>query len=73
MIILLPDEREHFAAYLRQEAKSADELARQMAGMPGAIMEPVAKRCRAESMAFTIVAKILENTAQQVFDHVTAV
>ena len=57
MINLTDQEREKFAAYLRQEAEVSDGLAKQMTAMPG--VGDIAKKYRTEAAASFIVAGIL--------------
>lgn len=57
-LMLTPDERKRFAAYLEQEAATHTALADQMARVFGEVFSGV-KKYRAESLAFRVVAKWL--------------
>lgn len=70
MVNLTAQEREKFAAYCRQEAESADAMAKQMAkgGMPPPVMEAMAKKYRTEAMAHAMVAKYLVSWEEMEID-----
>lgn len=57
MINLTAQERERFAAYCRQEAESANEMANQME--KSHIPEVAVKKYRTEAVAHAIVGKYL--------------
>ena len=58
MINLTDQEREKFAAYLRQEAEVSDGLAKQAKTIPG-VGDAIAKKLGTEAAASMIVAGIL--------------
>ena len=59
MISLTDRERDHFAAYLRQEAESISDLAKEAKKIGRGIGDAIAKKYRTEAMACLIVAGIL--------------
>lgn len=61
MINLTEEERLRFAAYCRQEAESAGELANQAMKLP-ATGTTMGRMLRVEAAAFTIIAKKLATT-----------
>jgi len=64
MINLTPEERRKFSEWLRQEAASAEGLARQTKSlsMPAQVTDAIARRYANEALAYTVVAKILDST-----------
>lgn len=60
MIVLTNAEREHFAAYARQEAESADMMAKQATkALSDSVGEAIGKKYRTEAVAFMMVAEYL--------------
>jgi hypothetical protein len=64
MITLTKEERLKFAAYLRQEAESADAMARQANTMDG--LDMVVKKYRTQAMSCILVAKDLESIEEMI-------
>jgi hypothetical protein len=62
VIELTKEERDKFAAWLEQEARSNDEMARNCEKVKGLSMEALAKKLKAEALAAVVVAKLLRRT-----------
>lgn len=55
VINLTDRERDHFVAYLRQEAETANEMAKQMAKLSPAVADVMVKKFRTEIAGYMIV------------------
>ena len=63
---LTDQERERFADWLENEAESDEGMAEQVLGLPtGDMMDPLAKKLRAEALAARIVAAKLRSVERQ--------
>ena len=61
ILTLTQEERDKFAAWLEQEAKTDHEMANQMKTFGGNAMEAGAQKYNTEAMAKEIVAKVLRS------------
>jgi len=60
-VMLTAEERERFAAWCEEDAKTTFGLVEQMGKLLGGGIEAVAKRKRTEALAQSIVAKMLRS------------